>query len=406
MSTQSILKKASLLLLILAVLTSALIGCAKQTTPPADPDQNGEKPTASPSEQEPDPEDDEEPVEITIWAPAGRYTLDDRRDVVPVENDVGLLEEKFNVKLNFTTVPSEEVRDQVGILLATNSMTDIMLLPGSYDTFLVRPDQMFADGQIIDLKSIEANIPDYMRIINENPVMLKNVMNDAGNIMYFGEPLFEQEIGMSGGLMIRKDWLDKFDLPLPQSLDDFINALRTFRDNDPNGNGEKDEVPFCGNEGSLQVIGNLTGIQETFSMVGGPAGEVVFGPAEVEAYKKRLRLIALFAQEKLINENYYNFDFQMRDTWIVEDRIGAALTGLGNLDKWNGMMKDHETFLMWPIDNPAMEDGKRYFDRTDMTKGMKDTITVISTNAERPDKCGELINYFYTEEGHMLNTFV
>jgi putative aldouronate transport system substrate-binding protein len=395
------LKKAFLLLMALVVLTTALYGCGQTPGEPTGGTQ--QPPTSSPATAA--PQEPEEPVEISIWVSGGRYTEEDRRDKISREQDYGLLEEMFNIILDYTIVPSEEVRDQVGILLATNSMTDIMQLPGSYDTFLVRPDQMFADGQIIDLKTIESSIPDYMQLINDNPVMLKNVMNDDENIMYFGRPLFEQEIGMSGGLMIRKDWLDKFDLELPQSLDELIHALETFRDGDPNGNGEKDEVPFCGNQGSLQVIGNLTGIQETFSMVGGPAGEVVFGPFEEAAYQKRLKLIATFAQGKLINENYYNFDFQMRDTWMVEDRVGASLTGLGNLDKWNGWMDDHETFLMWPIDNPAMEDGNRYFDRTGMTKGMGDTITVISTNAENPEKCGELVNYFYTEEGHMLTTF-
>lgn len=95
----------------------------------------------------------------------------------------------------------------------------------------------------------------------------------------------------------------------------------------------------------------------------------------------------------------------MRDTWIAEDKIGAALTGLGNLDKWNAMMKDHPTFLMWPIDNPKQPDGKRYFDRTDMSKSMRHDVFMISTAAKNPQVCGELLNYFYTLEGHMLGTF-
>jgi putative aldouronate transport system substrate-binding protein len=397
--------KIILFLMILAFVFSFIACKGEQSSDKTIDDTNGEVAEKPSDEDGEPPAQAEEPVEISIWTPVGRFTHEDRADTISYDKDFGVLEEKFNIRISYTTVPSEQARDQIGIMLATNDLTDIIKLPGAYDTFLVRPDQMFTDGQIIDLKSIESSIPDYMKIVNENPVIMKNVMDDEGHILYFGIPLFEQELGMSGGLMIRKDWLDKFDLPLPQSVEEFINALRTFRDNDPNGNGEDDEVPFCGNEGSLQVIGNLTGVQETFSMVGGSGGKVVFGPFEEEAYKKRLKLIALMAQEKLINENYYNFDFKMRDTWIVEDRIGAALTGLGNLDKWNGMMKDHESFLMWPIDNPAQEDGNRYFDRTDMSKAMRHDVTLISSSAKNPEKCGELLNYFYTEEGHMLTTF-
>jgi len=140
-------------------------------------------------------------------------------------------------------------------------------------------------------------------------------------------------------------------------------------------------------------------------MVGGSSGTVVFGPFEAEKYITRLKLIVTMAQEKLINDNYYNFDMSMRDTWIAEDRIGAALTGLGNLDKWNAMMKDHPTFLMWPFDNPKQPDGNRYFDRTDMSKSMRHDVVVISTSAAHPEKCAELLNYMYTDEGHMLTVF-
>jgi putative aldouronate transport system substrate-binding protein len=377
------------------------------TTAAAEPEttketQKAAETTAAKAEAEPVKE---EPVPISVWTPMGRFNHEDRADTIPYENDFGFVEDKFNIRLNYTYVPNDQAKDQMGIMLATNSLTDIINIPGAYDTFLVRPDQLFADEQIINLKTVAAVIPEYMRIVNENPIIMKNVMADAGNIMYFCMPLSEQELGMSGGLMIRKDWLDALNMQIPQSLDEFLDALRAFRANDMNGNGDNDEVPFCGTQGSLQVIGNLTGIQETFSMVGGSSGTVVFGPFETDAYQTRLKLIAVMAQEKLINDNYYNFDMSMRDTWIAEDRIGAALTGLGNLDKWNAMMKDHPTFLMWPFDNPKQPDGNRYFDRTDMSKSMRHDVNVISTAAKRPEKCAELINYMYTDEGHMLSVF-
>ena len=396
-----------IVLMVLALLIGSLSACQpKATTEPAETQGSGE--TTKTSETTAAPTSTEttgEKSEITVWHPVGRFTLEDRRDKIPEEKDVGYLENLFNIDLKFTTVPDEQARDQLGIMLATNSMTDIIFMPEAYDTFLIRPDQLFADGQIIDLKTVESSNPTYMNIINENPVIMKNVMDDDGHILFFCSPIFEVEVGMSGGLMIRKDWLDKYDLELPQSIDDFLTALRAFRDNDPNGNGENDEVPFCGTQGSLQCIGNLIGVQETFSMVGGAGGHVVFGQFEEELYKKRLKLIATVAQEKLINENYYNFDFSMRDTWVAEDRVGSCLTGLGNLDKWNNLMADHPTFLMWPIDNPAQEDGKRYFDRTALAKAMSASVTVVSTNAKNPEKCAELLDYFYTEEGHLLNVF-
>lgn len=47
-------------------------------------------------------------------------------------------------------------------------------------------------------------------------------------------------------LAIRKDWLDKCGLSMPQTTEEFKNALIAFQDNDCNGNGSRDERAFLG----------------------------------------------------------------------------------------------------------------------------------------------------------------
>ena len=345
------------------------------------------------------------PVQLSFWAPQSRFSMEDRRDIIPHGADLGMVEEKFNVKINYTLVPNDAKDEKMSIMLSTNDLTDIIYLAGGYDKFSVRPDQLLGDEQIIDLMTVKDQMPDYYKILDENVVLMKNVTNEDGQILYFGEPIFEQEVAMSGGLMIRRYWVEKAGMDFPETMEEYIDALRWFKENDANGNGKDDEVPFCGSHGSLQVIGNLTGIQDSFSMDGGSGGQVIYAPLHKERYKTRLKLMRIFAEEKLINEDYYNFDFSQRDTWVSQDRVGAALTGLGNIDKWNLMMDDHETFLMWPLSNPVQADGKRYFDRTMLAKAQDSNGVVISTLAERPDKAAEFLNYFYTEEGHNLTVF-
>lgn len=47
-------------------------------------------------------------------------------------------------------------------------------------------------------------------------------------------------------LAIRKDWLDKCGLSMPQTTEEFKNALIAFQDNDVNGNGSRDERAYLG----------------------------------------------------------------------------------------------------------------------------------------------------------------
>lgn len=42
-------------------------------------------------------------------------------------------------------------------------------------------------------------------------------------------------------MKIRQDWLDKLDLPMPTTPDEYLNTLIAFRENDVNGNGIADE---------------------------------------------------------------------------------------------------------------------------------------------------------------------
>ena len=56
-----------------------------------------------------------------------------------------------------------------------------------------------------------------------------------------------------GGTMpiVRKDWLDKLNLPEPETLDDYYNVLKAFTEQDPDGNGKKTRTdsarPACTN---------------------------------------------------------------------------------------------------------------------------------------------------------------
>lgn len=58
---------------------------------------------------------------------------------------------------------------------------------------------------------------------------------------------------------IRQDWLDKLDLPSPTTLDEFVDTITAFRENDANGNGVKDEKVMFASELSLLRHSGIAG---------------------------------------------------------------------------------------------------------------------------------------------------
>lgn len=72
---------------------------------------------------------------------------------------------------------------------------------------------------------------------------------------YFGPQAIE---GNNCAMLIRQDWLDKLNLPMPTTLDEVFSTLVAFQENDMNGNGIKDErmcINISGTGGSANNAG-------------------------------------------------------------------------------------------------------------------------------------------------------
>ncbi len=52
--------------------------------------------------------------------------------------------------------------------------------------------------------------------------------------------------GVGQVLWINYEWLRKLDLPIPSTTDDLYKVLTAFKEQDPNGNGLRDEIPMVG----------------------------------------------------------------------------------------------------------------------------------------------------------------
>ena len=96
-------------------------------------------------------------------------------------------------------------------------------------------------------------------------VVKLNVLED-GNIYWVSTAIIgtygDSNFGSFTMPQIRKDWLDKLGLEMPQTTDELYEALKAFRENDVNGNGEADEVArlslstFSGSIAQLFGLGN------------------------------------------------------------------------------------------------------------------------------------------------------
>ena len=167
------------------------------------------------------------------------------------------LEERYNVDIECISVTSNYT-EKLGAMLASNEVPDVFLV-NEPDTWLSLAKQ----GLIApyDIKLVKEAAPDYYKAVmdfDENLFKISK-LNDK----YYAVPrLTGDEYNCSA--IWRKDWLDNVGIKkVPETIEEFEEALVRFRENDPDGNGKKDTYGMSG-------MGNH--LQRFFDMVFGAYG--------------------------------------------------------------------------------------------------------------------------------------
>ncbi|EJW97007.1 family 1 extracellular solute-binding protein, partial [gut metagenome] len=152
------------------------------------------------------------------------------------------LEEKTNVHVEWNMSSDDGWKEKKGLLFAGE-------LPDAFYGQAILTDvdvvKYASQGLLIPLDDlIEKYAPNIKRLLDENDEYRKVMTAPDGHI-YSLPNLTELSPKTHDKLFINKTWLDQLNLPIPETVDEFEKTLIAFRDNDMNGNGDKnDEIPF------------------------------------------------------------------------------------------------------------------------------------------------------------------
>lgn len=143
-------------------------------------------------------------------------------------------------------------------------------------------------------------------------------------VTYDGQILGIPEVNPYGEhekiMYVNQDWLDALNLQKPTNMDEFYEMLVAFRDDDPNGNGQQDEIPLSAREGfewmpTLEFYGVPEG-----AWAEGDGGQLVPGWS-TEAWKE-----ATAFEQELYEEGLLYREAVTGDT--VKDKRDAGLVGV------------------------------------------------------------------------------
>lgn len=203
--------------------------------------------------------------------------------------------------------------------VASGNLPDVFLPWKGIESDLIK------QGAIVDLQDY---LPKYA------PHIWNRIPKDVWDIVRAADPTgkggiyYVPKVTLSNiyGGVVRKDWLDKVGLPLPTTQDDYVNMLKAFRDKDPNGNGQKDELPVSGREQG-RWLDNIFASYDVAMFEGYPQWDLYNDELTFSAItpnmKDALKFLNGLYKEKLLDNN--TFLNKSNDWWarITSEKVGT-----------------------------------------------------------------------------------
>lgn len=198
-----------------------------------------------------------------------------------------LFKKDTGVDLEVIAIPTNGWEDKVTASFMSGELPDIARLPADLYPF-VKQDFLLPLDEYI------AGNPVIQQILADNPGAIEPMQ-------FFGETY---GISVSNAkymtIWLRQDWLDKLEIKMPTNVDEFIEMLRAFRDNDLDGNGKKDTIPLT-MPATLQPMDMFAAFFGTHNEVYMKDGKAVV-PYRTEEYKKFMEFMKTLYDEGLIDK--------------------------------------------------------------------------------------------------------
>ncbi|MCV6824008.1 MULTISPECIES: extracellular solute-binding protein [Halocynthiibacter] len=348
----------------------------------------------------------DEPLELTIhmhWPRAQGYGVGgDASQIYPVEEaaremtGIHLVDQTFGKN-------TKDSAESMNLLIASGDMPDIV---GGH--LIKQPVNEFGpQGAFVPLNDlVEEHAPNIKAFWDSHPGLKEAISAYDGNYYYIPY-LPDGKYGRA--YFIRQDWLDKLGLEQPNTVDELYDVLVAFRDQDPNGNGMKDEVPafFRDWEEVIRLVvlwdGRSSGSDTYHDFLVNDEGKLEH-PYAQEAYRDGLAMVAKWYEEGLIDPEVFTRGSSAREYLLSEDLGGFTHDWFASTSGYNAALADKvEGFNFIPFLPPESPSGRRLEEHRRIP--IKPDGWAISHQNENPVETIKYFDFWFTEEGRLLSNF-
>ena len=179
----------------------------------------------------------DEPFSFTMWVQTN----------VPHPEEqpfTAMIAETTNVYPEYVPIPADGMAERKAVMWASGDYPDVL---GIQTVTRLDLDTYGPQGIIIPVNDlIDKYMTNLRRFTTERGMyndVIATMTYPDGSIYGFPE-LRTNFHSVRGAPIINMTWLDTLGLDVPETPEQFLDAMRAFKNGDPNGNGKADEIPF------------------------------------------------------------------------------------------------------------------------------------------------------------------
>lgn len=326
------------------------------------------------------------------------------------------LEEQTNIHLIMNLPPVADAQNAMNLMLASGDLPEVIIGCN------IRLDQM----EILAEQGIALPLNDYIekygvetkKMFETNPAVKDLITLLDGKI--YGMPHYNDcyHCSMSQKFWLYQPWLDKLGLEIPTTTDELEQVLIAFKTQDPNGNGQADEIPMSGtkytNGGWHSTIDQF--IMNSFVyndyVTGNGARQLILDNGTVKAaftepgWKEGLKYLAkLYAQGLIDPQAFTNDSAQIQQLGESETpvmgSVGAGWYGVFTQNGGpSGRWKEYTPIA--PLKGPS---GMQQTPRTIYQPTGGQANFVITKVAKNPEAAFRMADLFYGFESTTNSVF-
>lgn len=310
-------------------------------------------------------------------------------------------EEMTGVDIVWENIPAGTANEKLNMAFGS------MELPDVFFKFNISADNQIkfgsTEGLLVNLAKddlLKTYAPNFYAYMQEHPTVAASVTMPDGAIYSFPQIIESIPNKVAAKMFINKSWLEKLNLEMPTTTEELYNVLKAFKEQDPNGNGLQDEIPFSApnfNYVYYSLIGafggGTRGVHDTLVDADPETGYPrILGITD--AWKNMLQYCNKLYTEGLLDNDIFTMKSAQFTATVAEDKVGVFVyTNFSNVPEEFAVQ--HFVGIPEALEGPNGD--KFWFPvRSDLHSIGN---WVITSKCENVPLALQFVDYFYTEEG-------